>query len=74
MIAPSFVAVLVSEGGHRIEFTYEPYPRYDVLLLVGALALALLFAGPGFLRSRKGRSEAVGDVPTDEVLPQAEEL
>jgi len=74
MIAPSFVGVLVPEGGHRIEFTYEPYPRYDVLLLVGALALALLFAGPGFLRSRKGRSEAVGDVPTDEVLPQAEGL
>jgi uncharacterized membrane protein YfhO len=39
MIAPSFVGVTVPSGRHRVTFTYEPFPRYDVLLLLGAAAL-----------------------------------
>jgi hypothetical protein len=66
MIAPSFVAVLVPPGEHRVSFTYEPFPRYDVMLLVGALALGLLFAGPSYLRRRRDHAtarEPAGDGP-----------
>src|SRR3989304_3753053 len=37
MIAPSFVGRVLSPGPHTVEFRYLPFPRYDVLLLVGAL-------------------------------------
>jgi hypothetical protein len=56
MIAPSYVAVLVPEGNHRVGFTYEPFPRYDVMFLVGGLTLALLVAGPPYLRARRRRA------------------
>ncbi|HZD18972.1 MAG TPA: hypothetical protein VE669_12595 [Actinomycetota bacterium] len=36
MVAPSFVGHLVPEGRHQVMFTYVPYPRYDLLLAVGA--------------------------------------
>ena len=54
MIAPSFVGRMVPPGRHVVTFTYEPFPRYDVLLLVGALTLAALAIVPR--RSRATRS------------------
>jgi hypothetical protein len=53
MLAPSFVGVIVPAGTHEIRFVYEPYPRYDVLLLIGAAALAALAFGPGLVRRRR---------------------
>ena len=40
MIAPSFVGRKVEAGRHVITFTYEPFPRYDVLLLIGVATVA----------------------------------
>ncbi len=55
MIAPSFVGASVPAGEHTVTFTYEPFPRYDVMLLIGAVTL--LFLGPGmwWLRARRRR-------------------
>jgi hypothetical protein len=53
MLAPSFVGVIVPAGTHEIRFGYEPYPRYDLLLLVGAAALAAVAFGPGLVRRRR---------------------
>jgi uncharacterized membrane protein YfhO len=53
MIAPSFVGVTVPEGAHRVGFVYEPFPRYDVLLLIGALTLAALAWWPRRVGSRR---------------------
>ena len=74
MIAPSYVAVLVPEGKHDVEFEYEPFPRYDVLLLVGMLTLALLFAGPLYLRPRREIADdgSVPDEPGSEPAPVEE--
>jgi len=55
MIAPSFVGRTVPAGEHTVVFTYEPFPRYDVLLLLGAATLAALAFGPGWLEGRRRR-------------------
>jgi hypothetical protein len=47
MIAPSFVGRVVPAGRHVVRFEYVPYPRYDLLLLVGAATLAVLASLPG---------------------------
>ena len=60
MIAPSFVGRLVPAGRHVVRFEYEPYPRYDVLLLIGALTLAGLAFGPGWLERRRSAAGASG--------------
>ncbi|MGQ0679649.1 MAG: YfhO family protein [Actinomycetota bacterium] len=39
MVAPSFVGVGVPSGTHRVEFRYQPYGGYPVLILVGLLAV-----------------------------------
>lgn len=36
MYAPSLVGRLLPPGRHDVIFQYEPFPRYDLLLLVGA--------------------------------------
>ena len=46
MIAPSFVGRSVSSGEHVVTFDYEPFPRYDLLLLVGAATLVALAVVP----------------------------
>jgi hypothetical protein len=53
MMAPSFVGASVPAGRHVVTFTYEPFPRYDVMLLIGALTLLALWLGPRWLRSRR---------------------
>ena len=56
MIAPSFVGRTVPAGEHVVRFVYEPFPRYDVMLLIGLLALIGLAVVPGRLRSRRDRA------------------
>jgi hypothetical protein len=57
MVAPSFVGREVPAGRHDIVFTYRPFPRYDVLFLVGALVFLGLLLGPRLRREgrRRGR-------------------
>jgi hypothetical protein len=54
MIAPSFVGRTVPAGEHEVRFVYEPFPRYDLLLLVGAISLLALAVLPGRLPRRRG--------------------
>jgi hypothetical protein len=44
MFGPALVGRLLEPGRHEVRFEYVPFPRYDVLLLVGALAFAFLLA------------------------------
>ncbi len=53
MIAPSFVGHGVAPGEHVVRFVYEPFPRYDLLLLVGALCLVGLAVVPRWLARRR---------------------
>ncbi len=59
MLAPSFVGVLVPPGAHRVRFSYEPFPRYDLALALGALALLALALAPRAL-SRRARAGTLG--------------
>jgi uncharacterized membrane protein YfhO len=57
MIAPSFVGRTVPAGRHVVRFVYEPFPRYDLLLTIGALTLLGLGLLPGrFARRGSGGS------------------
>jgi hypothetical protein len=58
MIAPSYVGRSVPVGEHVVTFEYEPFPRYDVLLLIGAATLVGLAVIPrGLARSRGSTNE-----------------
>lgn len=46
MIAPSFIGRSVPPGEHVVTFEYEPFPRYDALLLVGLATLVALAVVP----------------------------
>ena len=65
MFAPSFVGRLLPPGRHDIEFRYVPFPRYDLLLLIGAATFAGLAWATGSLRPRRspGRSAPRGSDP-----------
>jgi len=57
MVAPSFVGRTVPAGTYSVEFRYRPFPRYDLLFAIGAVAFAGLWFGPGMVawaRSRRG--------------------
>jgi hypothetical protein len=43
MFAQSLVGRVLPPGRHEIAFEYAPFPRYDLLLLVGAATFGLLF-------------------------------
>ena len=58
MIAPSFVGREVPAGRHTVRFVYEPFPRYDVMLLIGLLTLIGLATVPGWARARRERARA----------------
>ena len=61
MIAPSFVGRSVPRGEHVVTFEYEPFPRYDVLLLVGVATLVALAALPRWRRRSRPRTGTAGD-------------
>ncbi len=46
MIAPSLVGVDVPAGQHAVEFRYDPYSKYPLLVAVGVLALLGLALAP----------------------------
>lgn len=52
MVAPSFVGRVVPAGRHEVTFEYVTYPRYDLLLAVGAATFLALLLGS---RRRAGR-------------------
>jgi hypothetical protein len=52
MFAPSFVGRIVSPGRHRVTFEYVPFPRYDLLLLIGAATFVALLLVPARLARR----------------------
>lgn len=58
MLAPSFVGVLVPPGRHRVAFSYEPFPRYDLALGLGALTLLALALAPRLRRPLSRRAPA----------------
>jgi hypothetical protein len=45
MVAPSLVGRTVPPGPHTVQFRYEPFPSYDVLLSIGGLAFVALWFG-----------------------------
>jgi hypothetical protein len=57
MLAPGFVGVPVLEGEHDVEFVYEAYPAYLLLICAGALVIFGIWAGERALR----RTHAVVD-------------
>jgi hypothetical protein len=57
MFAPSLVGRIVPPGRHEVTFEYVPFPRYDLLLLVGAATFALLRLGPSRLARVGGSTE-----------------
>jgi hypothetical protein len=69
MVAPSFVARVVPAGRHVVRFEYEPYPRYDILLLIGALTLLGLALVPRWLAARtRAEDSGTRGLPDDEEL------
>jgi hypothetical protein len=46
MYAPTFVGRLVPPGRHEVTFQYVPFPRYDLLLLLGAATFVVLLVVP----------------------------
>jgi hypothetical protein len=55
MIAPSFVGRVIPAGHHSIVFRYHPFPRYDVLLALGALVFMALHWGGAVARGVRSR-------------------
>ena len=56
MVAPSFVGRTIPAGRHTVVFRYHPFPRYDLLFGVGALAFAGMWVGPSLVARARSRS------------------
>lgn len=65
MIAPSFVGRLIPPGEHVVRFEYEPFPRYDVMLLLGLVTLVGLAMIPRLGRRRQVRGSSFGGVAVE---------
>jgi hypothetical protein len=66
MFAQSLVGRVVAPGRHQIVFEYVPYPRYDLLLIVGSATFVALLLLP----ARRRRRSAVPDRREDETAPE----
>jgi hypothetical protein len=53
MFAPSLVGRLLPAGRHEIAFQYAPFPRYDLLLLVGLATFIALLVVPARMARRR---------------------
>jgi uncharacterized protein DUF6541 len=60
MIAPSFVGREIPAGEHTVRFVYEPFPRYDVMLLIGVITLIGLAVVPRWWRRRPSEETPSG--------------
>lgn len=65
MVAPSFVGRTVPAGPHTIVFRYHPFPFYDVLFPIGALAFVGLWFGPGLAARARSRRRPRREATTD---------
>src|SRR5262245_31320007 len=71
MIAPSFVGREVSAGRHVVRFTYEPFPRYDVMMLIGLVTLVALALFDRRARSRRGSPPSAATPDDETAIPGA---
>lgn len=70
MFAPSLVGRVVSPGRHDVVFQYAPFPRYDLLLLIGvATFVGLLAMESRRPRRSPGRSAPRGSGPAEPPHP-----
>ncbi|HEX6332555.1 MAG TPA: hypothetical protein VF129_14900 [Actinomycetota bacterium] len=70
MFAPSLVGRVVSPGRHDVVFQYAPFPRYDLLLLIGAATfVGLLVTESRRSRRSPGRSAPRGSGPAEPPHP-----
>jgi hypothetical protein len=58
IVAPSLVGVSVPAGEHAVVFRYRSFPRYDLLLVIGAMALVALWLGPRLVTRARSRRRA----------------
>jgi hypothetical protein len=58
MVAPSLVGVSVPAGEHGVVFRYRSFPRYDLLFVIGAMALVGLWLGPRLVTRARSRRRA----------------
>jgi hypothetical protein len=61
MFAPSFVGRMVPPGRHHVTFEYVPFPRYDLLLLIGAGTFVGLLLASRVRRSRGEPTESTNE-------------
>lgn len=73
MFAPSFVGRILPPGQHEIAFQYVPFPRYDLLLLLGAAAFVALLVVPGRI-ARRRRLEVPGSAGEGDSEPEPASL
>ncbi len=66
MFAPSLVGRLLPPGRHEVTFQYVPFPRYDLLLLLGAATFVALLVLP----ARRARRRADQAPMADEAEPE----
>jgi len=69
MFAPSLVGRLVPPGRHELRFTYVPFPRYDLLLAIGAATFLVLHLAPSRLARRRARRPVEGSMAQPETQP-----
>ena len=69
MFAPGFVGRMVSPGRHEVLFEYVPFPRYDVLLAIGAVAFVALLVAPERIAARRRPSVRGGPVDARVAAP-----
>ncbi len=71
MFAPSLVGRIVPPGVHEVVFEYAPFPRYDLLLLIGVGAFAALLIAPGwFARRRRSREPGAANARAPDAEPE----
>jgi hypothetical protein len=66
MFAPSLVGRLLPAGRHEITFQYAPFPRYDLLLLIGLATFVALLVLPARMARRRTRSIVASEDPARE--------
>jgi len=65
MVAPSFVGRTVPAGPHTVVFRYQPFPYYDVLFAIGALAFIGLWFGQVLAARARSRRRLPRKATTD---------
>jgi hypothetical protein len=65
MVAPSFVGRTVPTGAHTVVFRYQPFPYYDVLFSIGALAFVALWFGQVLAARARSRGHPPREATTD---------